>query len=1036
MASMGAVQSAILGTVMENKMAVATMEGREWVREEHLSTEETWGVGHITLGDVCAEHAQPLVQEWSPEALGDGSAEGAGLLALVAARGADEQWAQILGGLGWAAVEMVGGSALDFAREWLWQLLPSPEAGSAARDPRMHGHVLLFSLGSRLADAEDAAQCRRMGAQSAKRADYIVQAERARAAQVSQRLREYLDSQWAPLSACRADDSADSQALLRGLVAPLCLATNWRSVETVVTSLHQWRISVDGTETARQMQPVVAELLRNLSESKDFVRACSSVRLVQSLVVFVAAGAGAVAAGGALQPADVQQCVDFAVAVRRIAGGITDATEAGALESSVVLNAAQGWTQEKRMATIRELQPWSALGGFPPLTADGGRRELMGSLRHESVCAIVAILHLAPVKLNDGLRRWCVEAEQQGYRPLRSVLHHAFVEVVGSELDAAYGDDALLAEVAAFAVAANFVRAPMEPRPHHPQLSLSTIPMGQRVLERKLSSDMALSVELVLFALASLVGTSTCVRVCGYDLLQALLPWVMERLGVSSAGWGDEAVASRRCSRERLSVLSNDSGSDAAQKLCREAADFAHVLTEPLLECALARLGSLQAGCVMDREWLWELTSPWFENVRMEADGRLGLPPTETRGAPELLHRFGTGADFLEALLGACCREWESSRSAVVSPVVLQIWSSLARADGSDGSGAALGFLLDFLARRLLSLSETQQEPVVQIVVSLFRQHEPVPAIAALAAHFSPGHRQPGTVQTDTLGAIALVVELVSRASAAQTVGADQMLRMVGFLLQCLDSTVDESDEALEEIAQRLLGQLFLAMGRDQDDTAAAVEDGGSLIGAGEVLRCSGQPYRVLVDEGQLSEPQALHEMARQALVGDVAQSVAVPDLSDVRGPPPPPPSRPPLLPRRTPAVQRPTSAERSGSQIGRGLREARGTRPQVGMDTVVDEMSSSDDDDADTQRSFGVAQEEATRFSAEELRRFERQLELDVSVDESVRQEQEQEVQKDARVKAILKRIGEEDEAAGAAGGPAGSEGERLAASLAHLLL
>ena len=127
MASMGAVQSAILGTVMENKMAVATMEGRRWVREEHLSTEETWGVGHITLGDVCAENAQPLVQEWSPEALGDGSAEGAGLLALVAARGADEQWAQILGGLGWAAVEMVGGSALDFAREWLWQLLPSPE---------------------------------------------------------------------------------------------------------------------------------------------------------------------------------------------------------------------------------------------------------------------------------------------------------------------------------------------------------------------------------------------------------------------------------------------------------------------------------------------------------------------------------------------------------------------------------------------------------------------------------------------------------------------------------------------------------------------------------------------------------------------------------------------------------------------------------------------------------------------------------------------------------------------------------------------
>ena len=59
MASMGAVQSAILGTVMENKMAVATMEGRRWVREEHLSTEETWGVGHITLGDVCAEHAQP-----------------------------------------------------------------------------------------------------------------------------------------------------------------------------------------------------------------------------------------------------------------------------------------------------------------------------------------------------------------------------------------------------------------------------------------------------------------------------------------------------------------------------------------------------------------------------------------------------------------------------------------------------------------------------------------------------------------------------------------------------------------------------------------------------------------------------------------------------------------------------------------------------------------------------------------------------------------------------------------------------------------
>jgi len=448
-------------------------------------------------------------------------------------------------------------------------------------------------------------------------------------------------------------------------------------------------------------------------------------------------------------------------------------------------------------------------------------------------------------------------------------------------------------------------------------------------------------------------------------------------------------------------------------------------------------LGSLQAGCVMDRDWLWELTAPWFENVRMEADGRLGLPPTETRGAPELLHRFGTGADFLEALLGACCREWESSRSAVVSRVVLQIWSSLARADGSDGSGAALGFLLDFLARRLLSLPETQQELVVQIVVSLFRQHEPVPAIAALAAHFSPGQRQPaGTVQTDTLGAIALVVELVSRASAAQTVGADQMLRIVGFLLQCLDSPEDESDATLEEIAQRLLGQLFLAMGRDQDDTAAAVEDGGSLIGAGEVLRCSGQPYRVLVDEGQLSEPQALHEMARQALVGDVAQSVAVPDLSDVRGPPPPPPSRPPLLPRRTPAVQRPTSAERSGSQIGRGLREARGTRPQVGMDTVVDEMSSSDDDDADTQRSFGVAQEEATRFSAEELRRFERQLELDVSVDESVRQEQEQEVQKDARVKAILKRIGEEDEAAGAAGGPAGSEGERLAASLAHLLL
>ena len=47
-ATMAALQNCILGTVNENKAAVAAIENRRWVPEP--SSDDTWGTAHVNLG--------------------------------------------------------------------------------------------------------------------------------------------------------------------------------------------------------------------------------------------------------------------------------------------------------------------------------------------------------------------------------------------------------------------------------------------------------------------------------------------------------------------------------------------------------------------------------------------------------------------------------------------------------------------------------------------------------------------------------------------------------------------------------------------------------------------------------------------------------------------------------------------------------------------------------------------------------------------------------------------------------------------------
>eukprot|EP01043_Picozoa_sp_COSAG02_P071146 COSAG02_NODE_12887_length_1476_cov_1.788671_1_plen_399_part_10 len=373
----------------------------------------------------------------------------------------------------------------------------------------------------------------------------------------------------------------------RELIDPVCLSTNWGSVHTVVQSLLKWRMCMAGTSTELTTQPVVLHILRRLASHSSFESACSDLSLVEAFLRFIACEDVSPAVTFAhpepnskLSSADLLQRYDYAMLVNRLAEGILAVTDSN--EAAVHM-----WSVESRQRVIQQLQLWADvdISAFP-----GPEAALVQSLQHESICATIAIVRIAPLVLSERFLSWTWQAEKMGYRVLRWILHHHFDEVGPTCLDFAFGDDTKLAEISSFALVSNFVATPMEPTP---QLSTKLVasgcvPVEPQRFQTKLSRIRML-VEIVHFALASLVSTSTCMRIGGLDLLQAILPWIVSLPGFGRDGTSDTSLAFNVSRAMRGSILIGDARSrENAMTIVRLASDCAPMLAGLLFEYSFA----------------------------------------------------------------------------------------------------------------------------------------------------------------------------------------------------------------------------------------------------------------------------------------------------------------------------------------------------------------------------------------------------------------------------------------------------------------
>ena len=818
-ATSAALQREILDTVVANQAAVAALEQRPWVPVP--SSDDSWGTGHVSLGAALDELAVAVVEKCAPEALPREPSLRAGsiVLAHVATAVTDDVWGHCLGELGANLSERITGSTIDCAREWILRLFKgvlrrgvAPEYSSV----RFWLHSLLFSLAPQLGDGMHDAELE-LGETAMERAGYARSAESTRAERVEQELCEYLGQCWDQYfqhGAPTHNDLSGAPGLTlvqRELVEPVCSSTNWCSVHAAVQSLLEWRMRIAGTSTELTSQAVVLHILRRLASHSNFEMACSDVSLVEIFLRFIARDGISPAvifvhlgSERKLSSADIVQRRDYAVTVSRLAQGIAAATDSN--EAAVDV-----WSVDSRQRVIQQLQLWAGVGTAPPLLPASPGTEaahLIRSLQHEAMRAIMAIVRIGPLVLSDDFRSWTFEAEKKGYRVLRWILHHHFSEVAPDCLGVAFRNDAKLAEIASFALVSNFVATPMEPTPQLPaQLAGGDcVPVEPQQFEAKLAR-IRLVVEMVHFALVSLVSTSTCVRLGGLDLLQALLPWIVELLGSgqNTILGPDTAYPSFEISRAmRGSILIGDARSrDYAMAIVRLASACAPMLAGLLFECSFERLGTVAVGpgAVVDSDWMLDMLQPWGFHVNIVSGPAEGFLPhvlqALSEDARDLVKsiKYNTAADFFADLVDASLRSWHCSGAATVPSNILRIWEVLGHVDRErQRDGTIIPFMLGCIVKRLNEMREEDQE-LMYCVAESFLRSDADAVVKSLSGHIcsclqddSFGTSAGGIQSTNQLGAMRVLVEFISRGHGVFL--QELIPRILVFLLLKLDSVV------------------------------------------------------------------------------------------------------------------------------------------------------------------------------------------------------------------------------------------------------
>lgn len=788
-ATMAALQRDVLDTVAANQKAVAALEHRAWVPAP--SSDESWGTGHVSLGAALDELAVPVIEACAPKALPGELSVRAGpiVFAHAAIAATDDDWARCLSEMGARLADRIAGSTLDFAREWIFRflkgVLQSGVANEQSRE-RFWQHSLLLSLGPREVDVMDA--------------------------QTEQNLCDYLGHCWDTyfehdaLMSRGLSGAPELTPLQREVIDPVCWSANWRSVRTVVQSLLDWRMRMTGASTERTTQPVVLHILRRLATHSSFERACSDLSLVEASLRLIACEEFLPAVtfahpDGKLSPSDILQRHDYAMTVTGLAQGIL--AVANTNEAAVHV-----WSVESRQRVIQQLQLWAKVGTTAPLiSASPGTEtaQLVRSLQHESICAIIGIVRIAPLVISDSFWSWTLEAEKLGYRVLRWILHHHFDEVGPNCLDFVFGGDAKLAEIASFALVSNFVATPMEPTP---QVSTKLVagdcvPVEPHRFQTKLCRIRML-VEIVHFALVSLMSTSTSMRVGGIDLLQAIVPWIVDLPGFGRDGTSDTSLTFNVSRAMRGSILIGDVRSrENAMAIVRLASDCAPMLAALLFEYSFERLATIAAGSgvLMDSDWMWDILQAWGFHIHIVSGPAEGFLPrvmqTLSADARDLVKstKYTVAADFFDDLVDASLCAWHRSSAGVVPSNVLRVWNTLGHVDRKGQRDKSIvPFMLDCIVTRLHTMREVDQELMYCVAESFLSADESV-VVKYLSEHFSNclkdgsfGASTSGSDLLNQLGAMRILVEFISRGRAVSL--QELIPQILVFLLLKLDSVV------------------------------------------------------------------------------------------------------------------------------------------------------------------------------------------------------------------------------------------------------